>query len=320
MICLALAGSASGQAFDDDAQDFSGAGPAGVEPAEQAFGSRAFDDSALEVAWQSIVGSGNQRPWTPLSIHTLLSEGWDEVWIAPPSGLGGAPRQGFVNAADGHFNRNFILDYITTKHVVDGRDGQLGVFQFQSPLSRRLWISIDVPFVSILQTTTGVPGKTSFGDLNLFPKVMLHETQNVSISAGVGVRFGTGNLETGSGQTRIFPQSQIWRDIGRGFVLRGGLGVDAATNHSMPPSALVSELAIGRFITPHDAAPLGDLAWSLAAVMRNNLGAPHSFVSLTPGMRTHLGNNYFFLAGYEVSVVGPRPFDDRLTFQFIKVF
>ena len=274
----------------------------------------------FNVIWQSIVGSGQQRPWTPLVVGTLLSEGWDEPWVAPPSGTGGAPRQGWVNAADGHFNRNVILDYASTEHVVDGKNGQLGVFQFQSPLSRRLWISVDLPFVSILQTSNGVPGKTSFGDLNLFPKVMLHETQDLSVSAGLGIRFGTGDLATGAGQSRLFPQGQVWRDIGRGYVVRGGLGVDLATGTAMPPSAVVSQLALGRFITPHDAAPLGDLACSLALVMRNNLDAAHTFVSLTPGLRTHLGNNVFLLAGYEVPVVGPLPFENRLTFLLIKVF
>jgi hypothetical protein len=308
MSCWALAAPAAAQEFA--ASDW--------EPLEPA---KSIDAAGpLDVIWQSIVGSGQQRPWTPLPIDTLLTEGWDEPWLSPPSGSGGAPRQGWVNAADGHFNRNFILDYVTTKHVVDGQDGQLGVFQFQSPLSRRLWISVDVPLVSILQTADGVPGKTSFGDLNLFPKVMLHETQDLSISAGLGVRFGTGDLATGSGQTRIFPQWQLWRDIGGGFVARGGLGVDVATNETMPPSALVSQAALGRFITPHNAAPLGDLAWSLAFVMRNNLGDPHTFVSLTPGIRTHLGHNIFFLAGYEIPLAGPLPFDDRLTFVLIQVF
>jgi hypothetical protein len=307
-VCLAAAASACAQdLFKPEVNQAADAGPGSTFP-------------LLEVIRDSIMGTGHERPWTPLKMETLLSEGWDEPWIAPPSGSGGAPRQGWVNAADGHFNRNFIFDYVSTEHVVAGKDGQLAVVQFQSPLSRRLWISIDLPLVSRLQTSQGVPGKTSFGDLNLFPKVMLHETQDVSLSAGLGVRFGTGDLSTGTGQTRIFPQAQLWRDIGRGMVVRGGLGVDLATDETMPPSAVVSQLALGRFITPHNAAPLGDLAYSLAFVMRNNLGASHTFVSLTPGIRTYLGKNVFFLAGYEVPVAGPLPFENRLTFLLIKAF
>jgi len=282
----------------------------------------------FEVVQQSICGPATDPVWTPLTIDTLFSEGWDEAWISPPSGSGGAPRMGWVNAADGHFNRNFIMDYLYTDRVPGTTSASphsnlnLGVFQFQSPLSRRLWISLDVPFPATSQSVNGVPGKSSFGDFNVSTRVMLHETQDLSVNAGLGVRTDVGDPSTGTGQTRLYPQGQFWRDIGSGFVLRGGFGVDIATNPSLSPSATVSQLALGRFLTPHDAAPFGDLCLSLALVVRNNLGGndPTSFVSLTPAIRTHLGRNYFLLAGWEVPVAGPVPFQERLTFQFIKVF
>ena len=282
----------------------------------------------FEVVRQSICGPGTDPPWTPLTIDTLFTKGWDEAWIKPPSGSGGAPRMGWVNAADGHFNRNFILDYLFTDRVPGTTSASphsnlnLGVFQFQSPLSRRLWISLDLPFPASSQSINGVPGKSSFGDFNVSTRVMLHETQDLSVNAGLGVRTDVGDPSTGVGQTRLYPQGQFWRDIGSGFVIRGGFGVDIATNPSLSPSATVSQLAVGRFLTPHDAAPFGDLALSLGLVVRNNLGGndPSSFVSLTPAIRTHLGRNYFLLAGWEVPVVGPVPFQERLNFQFIKVY
>jgi hypothetical protein len=35
-------------------------------------------------------------------------------------------------------------------------------------------------------------------------------------------------------------------------------------------------------------------------------GARYSFLSLTPGLRTHLGNNWYFLIGVDVPVTGPK--------------
>jgi hypothetical protein len=284
----------------------------------------------FEVVRQSICGPRTDPQWTPLTIDTLFTKGWDEPWIKPPSGSGGAPRMGWVNAADGHFNRNFILDYLYTDRVPGTSSGSphsnqnLGIFQFQSPLSRRLWISLDLPFPANNQNQSinGVPGKSSFGSFNVSTRVMLHETQDLSVNAGLGVRTDVGDSAVGTGQTRLYPQGQFWKDIGSGFVVRGGFGADIATNPSLSPSATVSQLALGRFLTPHDAAPFGDLALSLGLVVRNTLGVadPSSFVSLTPAIRTHLGRNYFLLAGWEVPVVGPVPFQERLTFQFIKGF
>ena len=46
-----------------------------------------------------------------------LFRGWDEAWVSPPAGEGGAPRQGWLNASDGVFYRlgigtfNFAENY-----------------------------------------------------------------------------------------------------------------------------------------------------------------------------------------------------------------
>ena len=44
-----------------------------------------------------------------MPIGTLFSEGWNEAWASPPTGGGGAPRQGWLNAFDGVFYRLVIF-------------------------------------------------------------------------------------------------------------------------------------------------------------------------------------------------------------------
>lgn len=43
------------------------------------------------------------------------------------------------------------------------------------------------------------------------------------------------------------------------------------------------------------------------------------FVSLTPGIRTHISGGYFLL-GFEVPVTGPDTFENRVTFMYIRGF
>ena len=54
---------------------------------------------------QSLCGKPDPNTWRPLTLSTLFSEGWNEAWVPSPSGSGGAPRQGWINAADGNLYR-----------------------------------------------------------------------------------------------------------------------------------------------------------------------------------------------------------------------
>jgi hypothetical protein len=50
---------------------------------------------------ESIFGQPDPNTWRPLPLSTLFSEGWNEAWVPSPSGSGGAPRRGWINAMDG---------------------------------------------------------------------------------------------------------------------------------------------------------------------------------------------------------------------------
>ncbi len=69
--------------------------------------------SVLGAARDSLFGDPYVDPerWQPLSLSTFLSEGWDEPWINPPKGGGGAPRQSWLNAFNGVFYRLFSFTF-----------------------------------------------------------------------------------------------------------------------------------------------------------------------------------------------------------------
>ena len=63
--------------------------------------------SVFRAAKESLFGDPYSHPerWQPLSLGTFFTEGWDEAWISPPKGGGGAPRQSWLNAFNGVFYR-----------------------------------------------------------------------------------------------------------------------------------------------------------------------------------------------------------------------
>jgi hypothetical protein len=105
-----------------------------------------------ETISKSVCGKPDpERPFTPLRLTTLLSEGWLEPWIPPPSGSSGAVRQGWIGDYQAFFNRNVfgVYSYARGDH---GRPNEhLGVAVFETPISRRLMIGIATPFVDSLQ-------------------------------------------------------------------------------------------------------------------------------------------------------------------------
>ena len=65
--------------------------------------------------------------------------------------------------------------------------------------------------------------------------------------------------------------------------------------------ALISQLAIGNTFTDHDVPLFGDFTCYLSTVVNTPLANRNqTSVVLTPGMRTHLGNEWYFLAGLPI--------------------
>ena len=265
--------------------------------------------------------------WTPLCLGNL-SEGWFDPWIAPPgTGSSGAPRQGWLNTADGFFTKEYHLFYSFTSNVAEpggtSHDVHTGMFQWQYPLSRRLWVGLDVPFSSMVDRPSGLPTLRNLDDITVTTKVMLQETQDFALSAELGVRMPTGDVDMGGDVNSLIPKINFWTDMGGAWSLRGAIGADIP-NSGTPPGAseldLLYNIAIGHTVTCHNATPWGDFTYYLSANGRTNLDAAneHTFLSLTPGIRTHLCDNIFFLTGTEIPVSGPDSFDVRYLFMIVR--
>jgi hypothetical protein len=263
---------------------------------------------------QSAIGK-NETPFTPLSLGNF-GEGWLEPWIPPPGGELHLQRGGWVNTFSGFFSREIDPTFTYNAGTSGARDEYVGASSLFIPLNRRVQIGLFVPFVNILQSNSTLPSETSFGDFVVTPKLMLEETETLSLSALLAIRTPTGETKTGNGKTILTPSLAFWQDLPAHWQLRGGIGMDFATHSGEGPDEVFDlNLAAGNTLTTHKAAPFGDLTPYLSANLNQNLGSGSNFTnfSLTPGVRFFLGYHTYFITGVVVPVTNPKPFLPGLT-------
>jgi len=292
---------------------------ASAEPEEVGF---------LRAAGESLTGDVYAEPsrWRPLSLGTFFSEGWNQPWASPSAGGGGAPRQGWINAADGVFYRLAIGTFGYKHGTNDNGDVYNGGATLYAPLSRRFELQFDVPFVTSVQGTNGSSTHTGFGDFQITPRVILSESRDVTQSFNLTFRTPTGDTNTGNELAAVTPNYQFWANWWRGLVVRGSLGMSVPYHNVTEVGARTSflgNLAAGYYFTEHDMVPFGDLVGYVATNLTqatDNRGPATTGLTFTPGFRTHLGRNWYLLGGVEVPVTNPKTSDYALLGGLMFVF
>ena len=288
-------------------------------------------DGAGDVIWESIFGHPDPNTWHPLPLSSLFSEGWNEAWVPSPNGSGGAPRQGWINAADGNLYRLWFFTFAEAFNHAPKNNAYLGAYTIFLPLSRRLDLIVNVPFVVSNSIASGLPiinptgqptvqSQTTFGDMSFTPRVLLHETKDFSFTAEMATIVPTGNQPL-EGKTALTPAVSFWYNFTGRWVIRGGIG-DLIPLGGGGVDTLISQLAIGQTLTGHDVPLFGDFTWYVSAVADTPLsqgGGPTS-ATLTPGVRTHLGHDWYFLAGLPTPVTNARIGEIGMIFWFMKAW
>jgi hypothetical protein len=281
----------------------------------------------------SIFGQPDPNTWRPLPLSTFFSEGWNEAWVPSPNGSGGAPRQGWINAMDGNLYRLWFFTFAQAFNNAPRGNAYLGSYTLMTPLSRRLELIINVPFVIRNNASTGLPildpnnpratattkSHSGFGDMSFTPRFLLHETKDFSLTAEMAVVTPTGTQPLAGNTTTLVPAFGFWNNPAGGWVIRGGLGLGIPMNGS--GDNLISQLAIGNTFTDHDVPLFGDFTLYLSAVVNTSLAnSDQTSMTLTPGMRTHLGNDWYFLAGLPTPVTKDRVGEIGMIFWFMKAW
>jgi hypothetical protein len=281
---------------------------------------------------ESVFGQPDPNTWRPLPLSTFFSEGWNEAWVPSPSGSGGAPRQGWINAMDGNFYRLWFFTFAQAFNSGPKGNAYLGAYTIFLPFSRRMDLIINVPFVLRNNTVSGQPiigptgrpvqrttSHSGFGDITFTPRVLLHETQDFSLTAEVAVSTPTGT-EPLAGKALLTPAIGFWNNFAGRWVIRGGVGCVIPTQRG-GGETLISQLAVGQTLTAHDVPLFGDFTYYLSTVVHTPLSnGANTDVSLTPGIRTHLGRDWYFLAGLPIPVTKQRIADLGMIFWFMKAW
>jgi hypothetical protein len=284
------------------------------------------------VILESIFGKPDPNAWRPLLLSTFFSEGWLEPWVPSPSGSGGAPRQGWINAADGNLYRVGLFTFGYGDNRAPKGDDYLGSFTLCTPFSRRLLLITNIPFVIHNAAVSGLPieepdentgrasrNQTGFGDISFTPRVLLHETRDFSLTAELSVLTPTGNSGV-AGKPALTPAVQFWDNFADRWEVRGGLGILVPTQRGAD-TELISQLAIGQTLTDHDVPLIGDFTYYLSTVVNTpTSNGDLTRVALTPGIRSHLGHNWFLLAGLQVPVTKERTTDLGFIFRLMKAW
>ncbi len=283
----------------------------------------------VDAAIESLTGDVYAQPssWRPLSLGTLFSEGWDQAWASPINGSGGAPRQGWIGAADGVFYRLGIGTFSYAHDAGENGDAYNGGVTLYTPLSRRFELRYDFPAIVSSKGSTD-SYHTAVGDLAITPRVILSESQDFTQSLGVAFRTPTGDDTNGNGIAAITPGYEFWSNPWAKLVVRGGATMAIPYGHdsfadSGARNTFGAQLAAGYYFTDHDATPFGDLVFDVGTTLSqatDNRGPHTTTLLITPAFRTHLGSNWYLLAGVDVPVTSPQPYDVQPTVGLMKVF
>jgi hypothetical protein len=147
---------------------------------------------------------------------------------------------------------------------------------------------------------------------------LLHDTKDVSLTAELAVSTPTGHPPLAR-KSSLTPAVGFWTDFADGWVIRGGIGDLIPTRGD--GNTLISQLAVGQTLTKHDVPLLGDFTYYLSAVVSTPLpDGGHTSVTLTPGLRTHLGRDWYFLAGLPTPLTKARVADLGMILWFVKAW
>ncbi|MGE5444384.1 MAG: hypothetical protein ACM3SR_07245 [Ignavibacteriales bacterium] len=233
------------------------------------------------------------------------------------------PRQGWLSSFDGVFYRLGILTGTLAQDFNENGNQYNGGLSLYAPFNQRFELLFNIPFIVSNREPSGSDYKTNFGDVQITTRFLISESRNFTQSFNVAFRIPSGSDVNGNGFAAVTPDWEFWWNIWCKLVLRGGVGFAIPyTDTDRTRDAILGNLAIGYYFTPHDFIPLGDLVWYVAANVNQPVdnGSKEPGVTLTPGFRTHLGRNWYLLGGIELPVTDPVPFNFQVLAGLMKVF
>jgi hypothetical protein len=159
-----------------------------------------------------------------------LSEGWFDPPVHSHLSHRGTPMIHSFRTEPAFTQRDILLDYSTRNET--GRDEQEIAAEVEWPLSRRLGLIFEIPYVFVDDDDAGAV--EGFGNLAISPRVLLAEYERFLLAFNLEVETTTGTTRgnIASDEVALAPSFSTWVDLGNWWALNAQSGVEYPTESS----------------------------------------------------------------------------------------
>lgn len=294
-------------------------------------GESAPAQSVLEVIrasiFDDIYSPEAQARWTPLSLGSFFSEGWNTPFVLPTSSTNGVPRQGWVNAFGGQFFRAWFFAFAYDQGINSTvGNGYLGQYTIFVPFNRRFEIQLDYQFIVSSKGGANNTYHGNTGDTFIYNKFQLSESKNFGQLVQLGVRVPTGVQSNANGISAIWPEYQFWWNPVGKWVVKGETGVIVPTNSAGAYTQYQNRLALGYYLPGSQESWFQQWWFYVVASQTSTLaGTPRHETAFTllPGIRCRIPGidigttNWYFFASVNVPMTGPQSFSYQPIFAIL---
>lgn len=262
---------------------------------------------------------------TDLSLANFFSEGWSEPWTKR-SRPDGAPDMTLLRVQTNLLVRSLRTDYFSERPLESSDERRVQFLNqlVEIPFNRRLMIALFGSYEWIdLRDGEDEDGGTWGG----FARFQLIDTQRASYA--LNIRAAAPNDGLGDQRTTLSFALAGWHDLTPLGLDRMGLYWHVQEETFLGPRSpgakgndLTTAVSLARTWTSPDAL-LGNLSTFIEAYAKTDLdgrNAGDSVVTLTPGLRCTFAHRHVVMAGVDLPVSSPRPYERLLRLSYIYSF
>jgi hypothetical protein len=266
-----------------------------------------------------------QTRLSDLSLANFLSEGWSQPWEKRPH-PDGAPDLTLLRVQTNQLVRSLRTDYFSERTLESSSErGVQFVNQLvEYPFNRRLMLAVFGSYQWIdLRDGEDECGGT-WGGLARFQLV---DTQRASYA--LNLRAVAPNDGLADRKTTLSFSLAGWHDLAPLGLDRMGLYWHVQEETFLGPRAsgakgndLTYAVSLAKTWTSPDSA-LGNLTTFVEAYAKTDIDgrkAGHSVVTLTPGLRCNFAHHHIVMAGVDLPVSSPRPYEQLFRLTYIYSF
>ncbi len=260
-----------------------------------------------------------------LTLANFFTDGWDQAWSKRPN-PGGAPDLALLRVQTNFLARDFRLDFFSQQALNSTKTQTINLFDgsFSYSLNRRFMIQATSYYEwlnSRVANDVEAPSEALGGRLQLIDVP--------GTSYALNLKFISPTKTLGNDLTTATYSLAGWEDLTPYGLKKVGLYFDLAGDNYVGPHVIGAketdtayDVSLAKTWT-EPASALQNLTTFVEIFGTTDLGGSYSgktVVTLTPGFRTSLGHSQILMAGVDLPVSHPRPYNWALRVTYIITF